>query len=205
MSTKIHILLASTISFVAIAAICALDYINILGKINLNSNMFNYEVLGIAINAIVVVSIAILTFLCLDSKNAKKIENQKRSANLILYHIYSEIRKRLDELNEPKQLHSLGRDYDNGKRAWIEKRMYLPFENENLLIEFVKDGSICGEQLIYYQQIKTSYIDVYWMSIAFHKIEEAYEKERGYLISQIDCILDEKKNLYSEYIKEISA
>lgn len=193
MKNNMRIILIVLFGVIAIVLLCLLDFVNILNVLKLDGSTLNYDVIGIGINTIVVICLAIITYVCLDKRNVEKLENQKASATIILNQIYTEMYKNLSAIEDDNQLHELGRLYEKYGGEWLEKKTYLPFENENLLYEFLKDGSIQGEQFVYYKEIKIKFIDCYWGSIAFHQFEEAFEKERQELLQCIVTITGEKQ------------
>ena len=202
---KITITLIIMGGLVVISLLCILDYFNILNVLRLDSSNLNYDVIGIGINTVVVICLAAITYVCLDKRNAEKLENQKASATIILKQIYTEMYKNLQAIEDNKRLHELGKHYEKYGNEWLEKKTYLPFENENLLYEFLKDGSLQGEQFVEYQEIKIKYIDYYWGSIAFHDVEEAYEEERQELSGRVAVITGEKRTgTVSKYPKGIA-
>ena len=206
MKNKKTIILIIIGGLVVFSLLCFFDYINILNVLRLDSSNLNYNVIGTGINTVVVICLAAITYVCLDKRNAEKLENQKASATIVLKQIHSEMYKNLQAVEDPKRLHELGKHYEKYGNEWLEKKTYLPFENENLLYEFLKDGSIQGEQFIDYQEIKIKYIDYYWGSIAFHDIEEAYEEKRQELLEQIAVITGEKRtSTVLEYPKGVAS
>lgn len=176
-----------------------MDYLDLPSLLGVNISRINSEMLSIFINTVVVITLYVLTYILIDVRNVKKQKNQESSAKLIMSETYKECKRYAELLETPNVLKSL---VSNTKFDKIEKNggvssryASIPFDNEELLYQFVADGSITAEQFNLYLKIKNQYRGLVQFSVTFFDHPEVIDQvKRG-----LKELLEEAEIQFGDY------
>lgn len=138
----------------ALIILLLLDVFNIPGKLHIH---LNYD----AWNAIVVLLIALITYLLIDGRNERRKNNQEEIARTILKHTYSEVDSYMKMMDTELFLKAIpkrfpGDEYTEDNVAYQHLRNG-PFIFESQIFELAGNGIVTAKQLQDYFQVKESY------------------------------------------------
>lgn len=151
------------------------DYFNFLKFLGLDILNINIDLFGIFVNVLLVVALYIISYVYIDKKNTERVRNQEDVSNIVLLSIYEEIERNLRAIDDTKIKTVLLKYIDPNKTLSADnpykKFENVPFENEDMLMNLVKDGVVEKAVFQEYLDIKNQY-NVYMSLIAIFTEEE---------------------------------
>ncbi len=175
-----------------------LDYFNIPTLLGINITNINLELAALIVGNTVVIGLFLITYLLIDKQQLKKEKNQKKSAYLMLKDTYSQFQVTV-EIFCGSEFRNNFCSFENTKELFedVEKVQVLKyvFENEEILIDFIKTG-------ILHPDFYETYIDIKLGLSAFLSAA-IWAKSEDEAIEGLGKILLEKIAEEEERIEEL--
>ncbi|CCL26748.1 TPA: hypothetical protein ACSVPQ_001588 [Clostridioides difficile] len=165
------------ISILLIIGITVLDYINLPTLLGMNISNMNWDFYMGILNIISVLLVFIVTFKTLNKKEIVREKNKKDISILLLEECYKECQNYIDFLNDEtvKKYVVPKIDFDSTDHKIIKNLRTAPFENENIIMDLVKDGQIPKQQIEGYFNIKRKFGQYVNMRILIFDGPHVYE------------------------------
>ncbi len=146
------------------------------------------------LNVNVVVLLYVITYIKMDKRTVERENNKKEASRLMIVDCYNECLKFMDYLNqEVVEKYILPKiDFNSSKNIIIDNLQNSPFINQNVIVEFMKDGQISKKQIESYYKIKHKFNEYINARIVFFDQPKLYVQ----LGSELkDILTAEKRNL----------
>lgn len=148
-----------------------MDYLNVFYKIGISIGNVNMEFWNIFINAFVVVILYIITYLVIDKKQIKQLDNKKNVAIMLLRETFKECLSDIELMDkEVYRTQAASKinfdDYLNNNVAF-QTLADGPFQNHEMILSFAKEGILSSKQLETYLNVKKEFRLFLIMSITF--------------------------------------
>lgn len=155
------------------------DYANLPTFLGFNMNNINWDFCMGILNIIIVIILFMITYKTLDKRTIEREKNKNAISSLLIEECYKECLKTIDILNsetvEKFIVPKIDFNSTNFKNSIIENLQNLPFYNENILMDFVRDGQITKKQIEKYLKIKEKYKQYITVRIIFFDGNDLYE------------------------------
>ena len=99
MKKKVYTI-ACMVGIVPLLTLIAIDYLNVPSLIGLQTSNINIELFGAVLNAVVVVTLFVITFTVIDKRQLKKDDNARQTANILVLSSYKQCKETLGLLND---------------------------------------------------------------------------------------------------------
>ena len=153
---------AILLSFAAITSVYfCLDINNTISGMGISTQEINWDIASIVISNLVVISLYLITFNLLDSRQIKMSKNQREVALLLMFKTYEQCKGSVSlfELREAREKAVEKCDFD--KVIFEDKQMqyYLdfPFEFHEQIIEFASTGTISKQEFSDYLELREAF------------------------------------------------
>lgn len=188
---KIYLLLLIPIILIIMDFLNLPSYIFNMGKIN-------WDFSAAVINSAVVIILYLITYIALDKRSIMRENNKNEVAYMLIKKSYNEAKKQADlmtiEIIKKYVVPKI--DFNSIDNALVNNLCSAPFEDENLILEMVKDGQISKELLDGYFSVKKSY-SIYMNSIiTFFDAPKIYKPMKIEFYKILDSELDNIENKF---------
>lgn len=185
------------ISILLIIGITVLDYINLPTLLGLSISNINWNFYMGILNIISVLLVFIVTFKTLNKKEIVREKNKKDISILLLEECYKECQNYIDFLNDEivKKYVVPKIDFDSTDHKIVKNLQIAPFENENIIMDLVKDGQIPKQQIEGYFNIKRKFGQYINMRIIIFDGPQIYEPLKIELSKLLKAELTSVRNL----------
>ncbi len=198
-SPKICMLLFLLFLLFICCMLITIDYNNSLSRMGLRVDNFNWELISILVNALVLLLVFILTYLLIDIYNVEKNKNKRNIVKQLLKNDYEACLRYLDILLDKEQLVYICNKVDKDKLLWENKALleYVEktFNNEKMIVDYASQGVVDSELFENYNRVKNTYKDFFVGLVCFSDIDERISGEfdnwNSQLKKDIKKILDE--------------
>lgn len=178
--------------------IIALDYFNLPSNLGLEMSNVNWNFL----NIIIIVVLYIISYKILDARSIERENNKNAIVILLIKNCYNECLNQIDSLKQeivvdyiiPKM------DFKSTHNSVLVNCQNFPFINENIIMDFVKDGQVTKHQVEGYFNLKEKYMQYITMRITLFDAPEIYEPLRIELKNELEKELKELNILYKEQL-----
>ena len=186
------------ISILLIVVITVLDYVNLPTLLGMNISNINWDFYMGILNIISVLLVFIVTFKTLNKKEIARERNKKDISILLLEECYKECQNYIDFLNDEtvKKYIVPKIDFDSTDHKIVKNLKIAPFENENIIMDLVKDGQIPKQQIEGYFNIKRKFRQYVNMRIIFFDGSDIYEPLKTELSKLLKDELTSVHNLF---------
>lgn len=149
------------------------------------------------LNIISVLLVFIVTFKTLNKKEIVREKNKKDISILLLEECYKECQNYIDFLNDEivKKYVVPKIDFDSTDHKIVKNLQIAPFENENIIMDLVKDGQIPKQQIEGYFNIKRKFGQYINMRIIIFDGPQIYEPLKIELSKLLKAELTSVRNL----------
>lgn len=176
-----------------------LDYINISNYLNVKIENFNFDLLSIVINSLIVIFLYLLTYKIIDKKNIVKSRNKSEVCRKLLLLTYYDCIDKINLFSKEEHLLMIVKKVDfNSTEDKLSKNLQVaPFDNKNIIIDFLKDGEIDVRCFEMYFEIEKLYKGFISTMITFFDHSEIYIPLKKALISKLKSeikVLENKEN-----------
>ena len=186
-------------------ALILLDYLDIPSLIGLHVSGLNYDLLGAVINAIVVITLYIVTYIIIDKKQIKKDENAKQIANILMLNTYKQCQELLEVINDQDILENYivpkvdfnKTDLDNPVKMNL---ISSPFVDHLKILDLASTGVIDPSSYSVYYKVMVLYKNYVSMRITFFDIYKYKGDKYGMLLSSISARYNDLKLLLDKEI-----
>lgn len=179
----------SIIIFIILTAIAVvLDYFNLIGV-----DKINWDFISLFINNAIVVLLYYLTFCLIDKRTITKESNQNKVAQVMMLETYKRIKENI-EIWTPELVRKYivpKVDFNKTNDPYMEKIKNVPFQYDDYIFEFAKNGVISDRDFSTYIKIKSEYERFINMTISlfdapdFWKISQGKMKEAMKLVEDM--------------------
>lgn len=150
------------------------DYFNLLNMININVNKLNIDIWNILINSAITIVLYYITYMLINKKIVEQNKNKKSISNLLLKNTYNSCLEQIEFISNYKGTITSKIDYDKDLK---ENKIYInliesPFENNDMILSFAKEGIIADNQLNDYITIKETFRKYINLVIVYYDNEE---------------------------------
>ena len=162
-----------------------IDYCNPFAFFKINILRINTDFLAIVVNNIVVVSIAIFTFIFIDRRQIQKHINQEDVAKFLLKMTYEMCESNVSIFDDESFVKELkakaySLDVENNPVRKIEKSA---FENEQLIMDAFMNGTLSKEIVEDYFAMKKAYSFCMTVGFFYYDHPKLYEREKNKFIN----------------------
>lgn len=154
-----------------------LDYINLPTLLGLEMGNINWDFCMGSINAVVVITLYLITYKTLDRKTIQRENNKKEIAILLMQECYRECIKCIQFLDkETVEKYIVPKiNFNNTDSTIIRNIQNIPFSNEDMIWGLIKDGQMTKSQIENYLKIKEKFSQYITMRITFFDAAQYYE------------------------------
>ena len=154
---------------------------------NMNWNFY----IGI-LNIIAVLVMYVITYKTLDKRAIKREKNKCEISILLIKDCYKECQSYINLLNkETVEKYIVPKiDFDSTEHKIINNLINAPFENENIIMDLVKDGQIDKSQIVGYFDVKKIFRQYVNMRIIAFDGPHIYEPLKAELSHLIDSEIE---------------
>ncbi len=147
------------VSILLIVGITVLDYINLPTLLGMNISNINWDFYIGFLNVLAIIAMYIITYKLLDKRAIKKEKNKKEISILLLKDCYEECYGYIKLLNDENvEKYIVPKiDFNATKPKQIVNLQNAPFDNENIIMDLVKDGQITSQQIEGYFNVKRKF------------------------------------------------
>lgn len=184
----------NVICIILIISLIVFDYINLPSFLGLNMLNINWDFCMGTLNIFVVIMLYIITFKKMDKRTIEREKNKSEISILLIKECYKECINYVEFLNqEAVEKYIVPKiDFNSTDNKIISNLKDSPFENENIIMDLVKDGQVIKERIEKYFEIKSIFSQYITMRIAFYDKADLYEPLKWKLLHKINM---EIKNL----------
>ncbi len=152
-----------------IVGVTILDYANVPTLLGLDISGINWDFYMGALNIISVVAVFIITFKTLNNKQIIREKNKYDISLLLLRNCYKECRNYIQILNkENVEKYIVPKiDFNSINPKIISNLQNAPFDNENIIMDLVKDGQLSQDQISGYFNVKCKFGEYVNIRITF--------------------------------------
>ena len=138
-----------------------MDYLNVFYKCGISIGNVNMEFWNIFINGFIVVILYIITYLAIDKKQIKQLDNKRNIAKLLLVEAYEKCLSEIEWMDKDDyRKHVASRvdfkDYLNENPTY-KKIAENPFYNQEMILSFAKEGIISSTHLENYLNVRKEF------------------------------------------------
>ena len=150
------IALTILLSFGAVFLVLLFDYFNLSKYVNINVSNFNLDGISLIIGNLVVVALFLLTYFLIDARSVKKEANKRNIALVILKSTYASCKEMAIIFEDEDSRTKAAQKCDFNKVIHEDKVMMrylnIPFEENDMVLEFTKDGILSAEEFKHTQK-----------------------------------------------------
>ncbi len=159
MKKNIGWLITGSVGIICISFL--LDLFDIPSSLGLNMEAINWDALSLIVGNLLVILIAVITYLLIDKRNREKDKNQREVALLLLTQTYEQCKESVLLFERPEVLEKAVEKCDFDKVLHEDKQMmyYLehPFEFHEKIMEFACSGTISQKEFSDYMEVRTAF------------------------------------------------
>lgn len=166
------------------------DYLNIPQLLGISIANINVEIFGSVVNAVIVVTLFIISFYYIDNRQNEKDENSKAIAKVLFCKIYKECLENLSLLDDraiiaqyiiPKT--DFDKQDSENKIVWNLRT--LPFSAQDTIMSLACEGHIPDSVLGQYLDIKAEYQNLVNLKITFFDLSSPQTPEQTRMYNNI--------------------
>lgn len=182
------------IYIILIISLIIFDYINLPSLLGLNMFNINWDFCIGILNIVVVIMLYVITYKKLDRRTIEREKNKKEISILLIRECYQECIKYVELLSqETVEKYIIPKiDFNITDNKIICNLKDIPFANEKIIMDLVKDGQITKQRIEKYFEIKGIFSQYITMRITFFDKSDFYEQLKNQLFREINI---EIKNL----------
>lgn len=170
------------------------DYANIPSLLGIKVSSINWDFL----NIILIIALYFITYKLLDKRTMEKEKNKKGIAVVLMQECYQQCLSQVNFLNndivELYIVPKINFNVVTNENEIIVNLHNSPFENENIIIDLVKDGQISKEIIESYFKIKDKYKQYINIRIIAYDGPTIYETIKTDLLKMVDVEMINLKN-----------
>lgn len=195
MKKKIEWLIAGSVSIICISLL--LDFFDVPSKIGIPMDSVNWDAISLIVGNLLVILIAVITYLLIDKRNREKEKNQREIAVYTLQNIYEQCLFEFKKFDHPKYVEYAKKCFDNDDPDFQkakEKFLYDgPYDAHSDIVEFAKNGIISKNEYQTYLEIKKEHYTYVLLRLVFYDDQENALELRNDVISKIKKARNELK------------
>lgn len=189
----------ATISVAICCIIFLADCVNILQVFGIGIKNINWDLESVVMSTILAITLYCITYILIDSYNVKRQQNQRKCALFLMKSIYEACLQNITFLDNSDIKESIIKKMDFDKLSTADdpdmKFKKMPFESENMIFDYIRDGVITVEEFKSYLDIKEKYNSYITMSLIFFDAPYTWELSRA---KAVDMLNEKIKNISEE-------
>ena len=175
------------------------DYFNIPTLFGVNTSAINTSVLGTVLNASVVISLYIITYLHIDKRQIQKDDNAKMVACVLLKSSYKKCMDNIEFLGKQEVLEKFIIPKVDFNKTDNDNPVYTnlkddPFSEYQSILDLSINGILSGADIQKYTEIMDKYRNYVSLRITFFDIEKSTNPMHEELKNSISVKRDELTN-----------
>ena len=196
MKKKVYTI-ACMVGIVPLLTLIAIDYLNVPSLIGLQTSNINIELFGSVLNAVVVVTLFVITFTLIDKRQLKKDDNARQTANILVLSSYKQCKETLGLLNDSNILENYIVPKIDFNKSDLDNQVTMnlknsPFVEHKKILDFATSGAVDAISLSKYYKLMELYKSYVSKRITFFDIYKYTGSEHKQLQ---DIILKEKNDI----------
>lgn len=148
-----------------------MDYLNVFYEIGISIGNVNMEFWNIFINGFIVVVLYIITYLAIDKRQIKQLDNKRNIAIMLLREAFKECLSDIElmdkEVYRTQAANKINFDDYLNNNVAFQTLVDGPFQNHDMILSFAKEGILSSKQLETYLNVKKEFRLFLIMSITF--------------------------------------
>ena len=178
-------------SIIILIILMLIDYINLPYTLRIHMSNMNYSFWEIFL----IIVLYIATYKTLDKRTCEKEQNKSELSLLLIKRCYEECLETVNYLNdETVRKYIVPKiDFDSTDHKIIDNLQKIPFENESIIIDLIKEGQVNKEKIEKFFEIKDKYRQYVNMRVACFDGPHIFEPLKSKLLEVIDEELKEYK------------
>lgn len=178
------------VAILAVSSLIIFDYTNLFSLLGFNMSNINFDLTVGFFNAIIVITLYIITYNTIDEKAVAREKNKREISVLLMRECYHECKWYVDnalsqEIVDKYIVPKVDFNSTNESKI-ISNLQNSPFANENCLMDLVKDGQVTKTQIEGYFKVKESYRQYISSRITFFDRPGIYTHLKNNLYKMID-------------------
>ena len=150
------------VGIIPLLTFTAIDYLNVPSLIGLQTSNINIELLGAALNAVVVVTLFVITFTVIDKRQLKKDDNAKQTANILILSAYKQCKETLGLVNDSSILENYIVPKIDFNKSDLDSPVTMnlkngPFTEHEKILDFAASGAVDAISLSKYYKLMELY------------------------------------------------
>lgn len=137
------------------------DYFNFFTFIGINLRKINWEIASIVISNVIVIGLYLITYFVIDKRSLDVNNNKREIAKLSLLKVYEKCLEMIDlfDLDDVVKCAAMKCDFNklSFQDSVMQQYLNIPFESENVILDFAKSGIISAEEYGDYLEIQNDY------------------------------------------------
>lgn len=167
-----------------------LDYINISDRLGIMSQNINLDLMGIVFDAMIVITIYIISFFYIDNRQNEKDSKAQDAANVIFEKTYRECVDNLNYLDDKELVAKYIIPKIDGNKTDSENKIIhnlqtLPFTTLETIMSLAASGYISKEAISEYLEIKKEYQYLISTKITFFDLIDPKTEEQIAMFNNI--------------------
>ena len=187
MKKKIEWLVTGSAGIICISFL--LDLFNIPSQAGIPMDSVNWNAASLIVGNLLVILIAVITYLLIDKRNREKEKNQREIAVYTLQNIYEQCLFELKKFDSPEYAEYAKKCFDNEDPDFQKaKEQFLydgPYDAHSDIVEFAKNGIISKNEYQTYLNIKEAHHMYVFLRLMFYDKKANAEALRNDVISKI--------------------
>lgn len=173
---------------ILIISLIILDYINLPSLLGINMSNINWNFWIGILNIVIVIMLYVITYKKLDERTIEREKNKKEISILLINECYQQCINYIELISqETVEKYIVPKiDFNSTDNEVIRNLQDSPFENENIIMDLVKDGQITKQRIEKYFEIKEKFNQYITMRIIFFDKSDYYEPIKKQLFNKID-------------------
>lgn len=178
-----------TVSIMLILGITVLDYTNLPSSLmGLKMSNMNWDFYIGILNIVAVLVMYVITYKTLDQRAIKREKNKCEISVMLIKGCYKECQSYINFLNkETVEKYIVPKiDFNSTEHKITNNLQNAPFENENIIMDLVKDGQVSKNQIAGYFNVKQKFRQYVNIRITMYDAPHIYEPLQAELSHLID-------------------
>lgn len=148
---------------IATTIILISDFFNLPSRLGIDTTTINWDIVSIVVSNIVVIGLYLITYHVLDKRSVAKETNQRKTAEFMMTVTYDRCIQMVglvDKAYEAERIaEKCGVKRENQTEDFTARFLRVPFDHNEAISEFAKQGVITCDEYRLYLQIQKYYRD----------------------------------------------
>ncbi len=174
-----------------------IDYLNIPSMLGLRILNIHIDLFGVVLNAVVVISLYVITFSVIDRRQLDKDDNARQTANILILSAYKQCKEKLGLVNDTIILENYIMPKIDLNKSDLDNSIMMnlknsPFAEHEKIIDYAATGAVDAISLSKYYKLMELYKTYVSIRITFFDIYKYTGSKHKQLQNKI---INEKNNI----------